>query len=379
MPKKLLLPPPLAAQQPEPEPETASFPKIHIADLVSELVSGGREAALSGGPTVNVSAGLALLDAAQVGDLHAAKQLLAARASLDHEEHGFTPIILAAREGKSQIVELLVERGARIQPDDPAERADTALMAAVESGSSQERLEAVGRSYAVLAAAEGEDEGKAAAAAADRWRKQQNDVVAYLLKQQADPNRIDSSGYSALHYAAESGNNLAARMLLRHGAQPDLRLDSTGQTPLIMAAEAGANGIVRLLLEKGGVDLDAQDGDGISALMAAAANDDVEICKLLLEGERGQTGASLELRCTNGSTALLIAAQEKATATAKFLVEQGADLTAQRETLCNPLSMAFVHGESKNGKEPELARFMRVRGAIDPRKNTTAVEAEEAF
>ncbi len=371
--KKPLLPAPV---EPELERETARVPKIQITDLVSELVTAGREAALATGPTVNVPAGLALLDAAQIGDVHAAEQLIAAGASLDHEEHGFTPAILAAREGKSRVLELLIERGARIQPEDCKEQADTALTAAVESAGSKERLEAVGLSYAALAEAAGEDEDKAAAAAADRWRKQQNEVVAYLLKQQADPNRIDSSGYSALHYAAESGNNLAARMLLRHGAQPDLRLEHTGQTPLIMAAEAGAKGIVRQLLEKGGVDRDAQDVDGISALMAAAANDDIEICEVLLKGERGEAGASLELQCANGSTALLIAAQEKATATAKFLVDQGADLTAQRETFCNALSMAFVHGDSKNGKEPELARFMRVRGAIDPRKNKPVVEAE---
>eukprot|EP01043_Picozoa_sp_COSAG02_P000573 COSAG02_NODE_10_length_59045_cov_19.973365_22_plen_380_part_00 len=369
--------PPLPAPvEPAPEQETARVPKIQVTDLVSELVAAGREAAHVTGPTVNVPAGLALLDAAQIGDIHAAEQLIAAGASPDHEEHGFTPAILAAREGQSRVLELLIERGARIQPEDCEEQADTALTAAVESAGSKERLEAVGRSYAALAEAAGEDGDAAAAAAADRWRKQQNEVVAYLLKQQADPNRIDSSGYSALHYAAESGNNLAARMLLRHDAQPDLRLEHTGQTPLIMAAEAGAKGIVRQLLEKGGLDRDAQDMDGISALMAAAANDDIEICEMLLKGERGEGGASLELRCANGSTALLIAAQEKATATAKFLVDQGADLTAQRETFCNALSMAFVHGDSRNGKEPELARFMRVRGAIDPRKNTPVVEAE---
>ena len=112
--------------------------------------------------------------------------------------------------------------------------------------------------------------------------------------------------------------------------------------------------------------------------MAAAANDDTDVCEMLLEGTRGETGASLELRCANGSTALLIAAQAKATATAKFLVDRGADLTAQRETLCNPLSMAFVHGDSKNGKEPELARYMRVRGAIDPRKNKPSPKTEDA-
>jgi ankyrin repeat protein len=367
MPKKPKMPP-MPVQEPEPEPEAAAVPKLDIATLVGELVSEGREAALITGPVVNIPAGLALLDAAQAGDMHAAEQLLAAGASPDQEEHGFTPVILAAREGKAEMLKLLVERGGRIQPEDPTECADTALSAAVESASSGERLDAIASSYRAVAEAAGENEDKAAEDAVEKWRKQQNSLVVFLLEKSADPNRIDSSGYCALHYAAEGGNNLATRVLLRHEAKPDIRVESTGQTPLVMAAVAGAKGIVKQLLEKGGVDVDAQDEDGTTALMAAAANDNTDICELLLERGRGEPGASLELRCVNGSTALLIAAQEKATATAKYLIAKGADLTSQRETQCNCLSMAFVHGDSKSGKEPELARFLRVRGAVDPRK-----------
>ena len=350
------------------EAAAAAVPKLDIVTLIGELVAEGREAALTTGPTVNVPAGLALLDAAQVGDTQAAARLLAAGASPDQEEHGFTPMILAAREGKVEFLKLLMDKGAAFQPEDPAEHVDTPLSAAVESGSSRERLKEVGDAYAVLAEAAGEDEAKAFTAAGERWRKQQNAICVALLEAKADPNRIDSNGYACLHYAAEGGNNLAARLLLRHEAKPDIPVASSGRTPLIMAAECGAKGIVKLLLEKGGVNVDHQDVDGMTALMYASANDDLDICELLIERDRGEPSANLDLKCVNGSTAILIAAQEKGEVTAKYLATKGASLTAQRETLCNALSMAFVHGDSKSGKEVELARYLRVKGAMDPRK-----------
>ena len=89
-----------------------------VAALASELVAENREAALTTGPTVNVGAGLKLLDAAQAGDVGFAQQLLRMGASPDQEEHGFTPLILAAREGKLDVLKLLLERGAKVQPDD---------------------------------------------------------------------------------------------------------------------------------------------------------------------------------------------------------------------------------------------------------------------
>ena len=346
----------------------AAVPKLDMVTLVGELVAENREASLDTGPTVNVPAGLELLDAAQVGDLDAAEELLAAGASPDQEEHDFTPMLLAAREGKVEFMKLLMEKGAAFQPADPAEHADTPLTVAVESGSDRERLKVIGDAYAVLAEAAGEDEVEAFTAAGERWRKQQNAICVALLEKDADPNRIDSNGYCSLHYAAEGGNNLAARLLLRHEAKPDTPEAISGRTPLIMAAECGAKGIVKLLLEKGGVNVNHQDNDGMTALMLAAGNDDLDICELLIERERGEPSANLELKCVNGSTAIMIAAQEKGEATAKYLATKGASATEQREDLCNALSMAFIHDNGKSGKECELARFLRVRGALDPRK-----------
>ena len=88
-----------------------------VSALASELVAENREAALTTGPAGNVGAGLKLLDAAQAGDVGFAQQLLRVGAAPDQEEHGFTPLILAAREGKLDVLILLLERGA-----DPSHR-----------------------------------------------------------------------------------------------------------------------------------------------------------------------------------------------------------------------------------------------------------------
>ena len=347
-----------------------------VAALASELVAENREAALTTGPTVNVGAGLKLLDAAQAGDVGFAQQLLRMGASPDQEEHGFTPLILAAREGKLDVLKLLLERGAKVQPDDATAQADTALIAAVESGSDRARLDAVGEAYAAIALAAGEDDSvckKAADDATDRWRKQQNSIMSALLDANADPNRRDSGGWTALMYAAHGGNNLAARVLLRHGAEPDARTP-TGRSPLMLAADVGARGIVKLLLDRaregqGDVELDAQDEDGQTALMAAAENNDVECMELLLAPrDHGVPGANIDLQAKSESTALMAACQEKADDAARFLVEHGASLDLQRETKANALSTSFIHGESKGGKEVVLAAYLRIRGASDPRK-----------
>ena len=186
---------------------------------------------------------------------------------------GVTPLMRSACHGAAETTRLLLERGAKVQPDAATAQADTALIAAVESGSDRARLDAVREAYAAIALAAGEDDSvckKAADDATDRWRKQQNSIMSALLDANADPNRRDSGGWTALMYAAHGGNNLAARVLLRHGAEPDARTP-TGRSPLMLAADVGARGIVKLLLDRaregqGDVELDAQDEDGQTPL-----------------------------------------------------------------------------------------------------------------
>jgi uncharacterized protein len=70
--------------------------------------------------------------------------------------------------------------------------------------------------------------------------------VAALVRQGADPDAADRSGWTPLHLAAETGDSTLARLLLDAGAHPDLRSQARG-TPLDVAEKAGRPAIARLL------------------------------------------------------------------------------------------------------------------------------------
>jgi len=70
--------------------------------------------------------------------------------------------------------------------------------------------------------------------------------VAALVRQGADPDAADRSGWTGLHLAAETGDLALARLLLDAGAHPDLRSRARG-TPLDVAETTGRTEIARLL------------------------------------------------------------------------------------------------------------------------------------
>ncbi len=70
--------------------------------------------------------------------------------------------------------------------------------------------------------------------------------VAALVRQGADPDAADRSGWTGLHLAADTGDLALARLLLDAGARPDPRSRARG-TPLDIAETTGRAEIARLL------------------------------------------------------------------------------------------------------------------------------------
>ena len=62
----------------------------------------------------------------------------------------------------------------------------------------------------------------------------------------ADVLAVDSGLSSALHYAVENGDHLAARLLLEHGADVD-QPDHRGRTPIELAVERNREELIGLL------------------------------------------------------------------------------------------------------------------------------------
>jgi hypothetical protein len=78
------------------------------------------------------------------------------------------------------------------------------------------------------------------------YREQEATVVALLGR----GARVDTPGWSPLHYAAEVGAVGLARMLVNAGAPIDSR-SPNDTTPLMMAARNGHSAMARWLLERG--------------------------------------------------------------------------------------------------------------------------------
>lgn len=109
-------------------------------------------------------------------------------------------------------------------------------------------------------------------------------VQRFLLDKKVDPDVLDKSGLSPLHYACRNGHENIVKVLLQHGANPNMLTRCGQATPLHRAAYAGHLSIVNCLLKNGAVP-SLCDDDGKSPLHKAAERGQLSICQRLLEAE----------------------------------------------------------------------------------------------
>jgi uncharacterized protein len=113
-----------------------------------------------------------------------------------------------------------------------------------------------------------------------------NDRLREILSTDSEAARAWSpDGFTALHLAAFTDSEEAARMLVEAGADLEARSRHetiTGVRPLNTCAFARAHSVARVLLEAG-ADPDGEGEPGATPMMAARAYDDEEMEQLLLE------------------------------------------------------------------------------------------------
>ena len=81
-----------------------------------------------------------------------------------------------------------------------------------------------------------------------------------VLRCGADPRVVDTGGYTALHYAAASGNLAVVQFLIEMGAEVDAEnpLKEARVTPLAMAYRRGRSRIVEFLISHGAEEFDPE-------------------------------------------------------------------------------------------------------------------------
>jgi len=185
---------------------------------------------------------------------------------------GLTPLMWAARQGREDVVKLLLEQK-HTQPDIPDKyHGRTALSWATSSGH-----EGVVRLFLGPLFDNPRSIG--------RWWGVSEVMGALFGKKYVNLNRPDNYGQTPLSWAAFNGRDGVVKLLLeREDVSPD-RPDHIGQTPLSWAAQNGRDGVVKLLLEREDVSPDRPDNSDQTPLLWAAQNGHDGVVKLLLERE----------------------------------------------------------------------------------------------
>jgi len=195
-------------------------------------------------------------------------------------------------------------------------------------------------------------------------------VVAALLAAGADAKALTSNGTTPLMIAAASGDTRTITSLVENGADLNAKDGAKGETPLMFAAAFNRADAVTLLLARGAdakatttvVDLFALTapeeeamarGGGGNGAARPAANRPVDVAG----ATRGYRYNEL-ISSQGGLTALMFATRQGFVATAKALIDGGADinqLSAGDQT--SPLLMAVINGHF------DLAIYMLDKGA----------------
>ncbi|KAI4191398.1 MAG: hypothetical protein LQ348_003532 [Seirophora lacunosa] len=227
------------------------------------------------------------------------------------DSHGNVPLLWAARNGYSSVLQLLLDKGAAIR----AENHDgvTALYWAannghaacvgllLKNGANCKPRDKVGWTSLHRAAFNGHTE-----------------IIRILLDNDADIEAMDSTRWTALMRAATTGNLEVTSLLLSKSANPKTR-DMEGCTPLHHAAAFGHSQIIKLLLEYG-ADLEARDNEKWTVLHQAAWNGHEKTVKYVLK-----RGGDITAKADNGWTALHQATWNGHHAVVKRLLQEGAD------------------------------------------------------
>ncbi len=232
---------------------------------------------------------LKLLEACSDGGIHAVHTIQDAVSkgvnlnSIDST--GKTLLLTASFYGHSDIVRLLIEKGADVN----LRSTITALMGASNRGHVDVVKILLERNAQLEARSEN---GMTALMFASQGGYA--NIVKLLLDKGANVNSKMEDGTTALKLASDKGYADVVTLLLQGGAE----VGCEGMTALICASKGGHAGIVKLLLDKG-ANINTKTKDGATALIWAAAAGHVDVTKILLEN-----GVCVDVATDEGRTAM---------------------------------------------------------------------------
>ncbi|RYP44867.1 hypothetical protein DL768_008730 [Monosporascus sp. mg162] len=263
---------------------------------------------------------------------------------------GETPLWQAADRGDESIVQLLLERAADTEVRDNY-HFQTPLWRSIENGHESILLLLIEKG-ADMEARNFEDRpasdwrpagGHKYADAEDCWRtplfraaELGNEAAVRLLIEKGADTEAKVRGDTALKRAAEMGQPAIVRLFLRNGF--NIETTTRGSTLMELAVEHGHVELVRMLLQEG-ANIEARCPKGMSMLCEAAWRGHEAVVQVLLEA-----GAYIDYVSKDG-TPLYLAVYYKREATARLLIEKGADVNRAPDFASSPLQATAYTGQ----------------------------------
>ncbi|KAF7712366.1 Nucleoside phosphorylase and ankyrin repeat domain-containing protein [Penicillium ucsense] len=313
---------------------------------------------------------VALHHVALNGDVECCRALLARR-DLDinavSKSNG-SPLWLALSQDHEQIIQLLMESGARMGRREECIH-NMPLLFAIADGNVQLSLQLIGNGANI--------EARWGNHHSTYWRNTRDPywvdrflmtplclatqlrsdvIVKALLDKGAVIEARGLNGLSPLLLAVEDGNEALVRVLLARGAQfmvPKVDTSAEGtkknrylttkkpgsfHSPLLIATEKGHEAVVQLLVSQG-ADLETTDNRGWTPLHLATHNGHRSLVSLLLT-----LGANLEAETEHGWTPLYIATGRGDQSLVSMLLKRGANIHVTGSSVMSPFLLAIKQG-----------------------------------
>jgi len=309
----------------------------------------------------------ALMLAAEQGYFECVKLLVESNADLELAPNGDlalqmnlcgqTPLFCAAKEGRTEIVNYLLEH--RANPCVQNHYGVSALWIPAQKGMFDvvELLLNAGAETEVAPYGNLADElnitGWTPLYAAMKSRK--FDVVKLLLSREADPNARTKLGSTPFLLASEICDLDIIEACVNAGADLDFapsgpdadNLNITGQTALFMATLKDRIDVVKFLIDKG-AQVNVQNRYGVSPLLLCAESGNFELVQALVQAGADVNitpkGELAEENFLAGQTPLFGAAKKGHVEICEYLIDHGADVNTTTMTGATPLYTATEEG-----------------------------------
>ena len=165
-----------------------------------------------------------------------------------------------------------------------------------------------------------------------------SEVVAYLLQcDGVDPNSKDDLLETPLFHAARSKNRRTVDLLLQYDNVDINSRNKHSETPLHKAAGSGDLETVALLLRQKDIEADSKCSKGMTPLLVAAKSGEADVVGLLAERE----DVSMSHKDGEGANVLFHAAASRSLPAVQRIVQRGdADINSRNKALDSPLLFA---------------------------------------